>query len=111
MRILRLRCPCGRNLADVVQDPREAANPRGYNGYTYRGLMISPRPGVEGQHRAHGVDDPSPDRTDTFTCPQCRSPRTGGPTVHTLSGRLIAQLWDANVNHTSGVVRVTIEYR
>jgi hypothetical protein len=106
---LWLRCGvCRRNLAKVVQDPAEVVSPRGYNGYTYRGLHISARQGVE--YRVHGYADPTPDRTDTFTC-RCRSPRTGRRTVHTLSGRRVAQLWDENIGDPRRVVPVSIEYR
>ncbi len=107
MRVFRLCCPCGRNLADVVQKAGEVASPRGYNGYTHRGLWITARPGVE--YRVYGIDDPSPDRTDTYTC-RCRSPRTGKPTVHALTGRVVARLWDANVADPRRVVHVTITY-
>ncbi len=108
MEELWLRCPCTRNLAKVVQEPGEVAIQRGYNGFTHRGLWITARPGVE--YRVHGLDDPGPDRTDTFTC-RCRSQRTSKPTVHTLSGRRVAQLWDENADDPRKVVRVTIEYR
>lgn len=108
MEVLWLRCPCSRNLAKVVQEAAEVASPRGYNGYTHRGLRIINLPGVDS--RTHGAYNPSPDRTDTFMC-KCRSPRTRRPTVHTLSGRRVAQLWDENVGDLSRVVRVTIEYR
>jgi hypothetical protein len=107
VKILRLRCPCGRNLADVAQEPGEVVSPRGYNGYTHRGLRIVARPGVE--YRVHGFDDPSPDRTDTYTC-RCRSTRTGKPTVHALTGRLVARLWDANAADPKRVVQVTLTY-
>jgi hypothetical protein len=105
---LWLRCPCSRNLAKVVQEAAEVASPRGYNGYTHRGLWIIRPSGVD--RRAHGAGDPGPDRTDTFTC-KCRSQRTRRPTVHTMSGRRLAQLWDENIGDPSRVVRVTIEYR
>jgi hypothetical protein len=107
VRVLRLRCPCGRNLADVVQVAGEVVSPRGYNGYTYRGLQITARPEVE--YRVYGYDDPSPDRTDTYTC-RCRSPRTSKRTVHTLTGRVVARLWDANAADPRRVVHVTITY-
>lgn len=105
MKELWLRCPCGRNLAKVTQDPAEITLPRGYNGYTHRGLVITARPNVE--YRVHGADDPSPDRTDTFTC-RCRT-RNGQPRVHSLTGRRVARMWDANAAQ-AGRVTLALAY-
>jgi hypothetical protein len=105
MKELWLKCRCGRNLAKVTQDAAEIAAPRGYNGYTHRGLRITARPGVE--YRVHGADNPSPDRTDTYTC-LCIT-HTGQRRVHSLTGRLVARLWDDNAAR-AGRVDVTLEY-
>jgi hypothetical protein len=99
VKTLRLRCPCGRNIADITQQPGEVASPRGYNGFTYAGLSVTPRaePPDPAYHlRVYHHAETGPDITWARRC-LCGHDLT-------FTGRRVADLWQANADNPALVV-------
>jgi hypothetical protein len=123
VRTLRLRCTCGRNLADVTYS---SLNP----DWTRDKLVVTPRPGVKQQDyrpweaanrggwigtpgraaatpgRVENVDFDWHDRTYTWHC-RCKAP-SGKPTTHTRRHERISAKWVEHSPSDQSVVCLTV---